>query len=116
MKNKKIILRGIPASPGKAEGRVRILPSVEDAEKKFKAGDIIVTHMTDPNWVIYMKKAKAIITNSGGALSHAAIVSRELGIPCIVGTKIATDILKDNMTIIINGEEGIIYETKNSSK
>jgi len=107
---KRVILKGIPASTGDVTGRVRVLPSVEDAEKKFKEGDIIVTHMTDPNWVIYMKKAKAIITNSGGALSHAAIVSRELGIPCVVGTKTATETLKDNMIVTVSGREGLVYE------
>jgi len=115
MANKKIILKGIPASPGEVKGRAKILPSVEDAEKKFKESDIIVTHMTDPNWVIYMKKAKAIITNSGGALSHAAIVSRELGIPCVVGTKIATEVLKSNMKVIVDGGKGLVY-VENSSR
>lgn len=110
MRNRKIILKGIPASVGIAKGRARILLSVEETEKKFKEGDIIVTYMTDPSWVIYMGRARAILTNDGGILSHAAIVSRELGIPCIVGTKKATQIIKDGRMIQVDANRGIIYE------
>ena len=77
---------------------------------KMRKGDILVTEMTNPLFVPAIQKAKAIVTDVGGLLSHAAIVSRELGIPCVVGTKKATKILKDNQKIIVNATKGEIYE------
>lgn len=109
MSKQKIILRGIPASVGITKGSVRVVFDPFEIPEKFKGGDILVTSMTDPRWTISMRKAKAIITNSGGVLSHAAIVSRELGIPCVVGTKNATEKLKDGMKIKVDGLRGIIY-------
>ena len=89
------------------KGKVNIIISNNEL-KKFKKGQILVTSATRPDFVPIMKQAKAIITNEGGLLSHAAIVSRELNIPCIVGTKIATQVLKDGDKIEINIKKGII--------
>ncbi len=102
------ILTGAPASPGIGTGPVKILKSPKEIGKVQK-GDILVAPMTSPDYVPAMKKAAAIVTNEGGQTSHAAIVSRELGIPCVVGTKEATEKLKDNTIITVNGESGQIY-------
>ncbi len=103
---KKLIGKG--ASMGEVIGKVKVMPSFSSARKKFEEGCIIVTLTTSPVWVPYMSKAKAIITEEGGLLSHAAIVSRELGIPCIVGVKEATKILKDDQEVKLNGQTGEI--------
>ena len=105
------ILEGLPAAPGVISGIVRIVPEIEDIEKVMK-GDILVTKMTSPSWVPVMKKASGIITNEGGRTCHAAIVSRELGIPCVVGTSKATEFLKDGQEVTIDGFNGKIYEGK----
>lgn len=106
----KLILAGQTASPGIATGIVNILKSARDI-KRVKRGDILVTDMTTPDFVPAMKKAVAIITNKGGQTSHAAIVSRELGVPCIVGTKKATRKLKQGSVITVDATEGKIYQT-----
>jgi phosphohistidine swiveling domain-containing protein len=93
--------RGLTASMGKARGSVKVLKSVNEMDKVEK-GDILVAVMTRPDYVPAMKKASAIITDEGGVTCHAAIVARELGIPCIIGTKIATKVLKDNMQVEVN--------------
>src|SRR5512144_2438061 len=93
-------------------GRVRVVASTAEMDK-VQAGDVLVTDMTDPNWEPVMKKASAIITNKGGRTCHAAIVARELGIPAIVGSGVATDILSDGQLITAScceGDEGIVYE------
>jgi len=105
------ILEGLPAAPGIITGIVRIVPEIDDIEKVMK-GDILVTKMTSPSWVPVMKKASGIITNEGGRTCHAAIVSRELGIPCVVGTSTATELLKDGQEVTIDGFNGKIYEGK----
>ncbi len=76
----------------------------------FKEGEILVTEMTAPDWVPAMRKAAGIITNGGGMTAHAAIVSRELGVPCVVGTKGATEVLKTGQEVSMDGALGIIYE------
>ena len=106
-----ILTKGIPASPGIAYGRARVLLDLKDA-KNFQQGDILVTRMTDPDWVPIMKIASAIVTDEGGRTSHAAIVSRELGIPAVVGTGNATKVIKDGQEITVDGTRGIIYEGK----
>ena len=109
----KVIVKGLPASPGKVSGRVHVLldPSRID---EFKEGEILVTEMTAPDWVPAMKKAKAIVTDSGGMTCHASIVSRELGIPCIVGTKsrgeAATVTIPDGIDVTIDATHGVVYE------
>lgn len=106
----KLLLAGETASPGIATGIVNILKSARDI-KKVKHGDILVTDMTTPDFVPAMKKAVAIVTNKGGQTSHAAIVSRELGVPCIVGTKTATNKLKPGRVVTVDATEGKIYMT-----
>ena len=104
----KIVLEGLAASPGVARGRARVVRNVAQIAN-VKKGDILVTQMTSPDWVPTMKKSLAIITDEGGVTCHAAIVSRELGIPCVVGTEKATDILEDGDEVTVNGYEGIVY-------
>lgn len=110
---RKIIVQGLPASPGKASGVARVVNNPELIDT-FKDGEILITEMTAPDWVPAMKKAKAIITNLGGMTCHASIVSRELGIPCIVGTKSrgigATEAIKDGMTITVDASNGVVYQ------
>jgi len=105
----KIILRGQGASPGIASGKVVIVRDVKDTGK-VKEGDIMVTQMTNPDMVPAMRKVAAIVTDEGGMTCHAAIVSRELGTPAVVGTKTATQVLKLGQTITVDGEKGFIYE------
>lgn len=105
---KDVILEGSPASPGYASGKVVIIHSASDIGK-IKQGDVLVTEMTNPDFVPAMRKASAIVTDEGGVTSHAAIVSRELGIPAVVGTKLATSILTDKEVITINGYNGQVY-------
>ncbi|MCC7552558.1 phosphoenolpyruvate synthase [Candidatus Micrarchaeota archaeon] len=104
-----VLLKGLGASPGIYFGKVKLTPSNEDIDKVEK-GDILVTSMTSPDFVPAMKRAGAIITDHGGSTSHAAIVSRELGIPCIVGTNEATKKLSDGMEITVDAIRGIVYE------
>ncbi len=103
------ILSGSPASPGIGIGPVRIIHSPKEIDK-VKKGDILVAPQTNPDYVPAMKKAAAIITEKGGRTSHAAIVSRELGIPAVVGTEHATHVLKNDMIISVNGETGEIFK------
>lgn len=85
---------GNPSYAGKVFGKVRIIPTIKELED-MKDGEILVCPMTNPDYMPVIRKAAAIVTDEGGILCHAAIVSRELKIPCIVGTKIATEVLKD---------------------
>lgn len=107
-KEGEILVRGIPASPGVAGGAVKVALSVEEAARKMRRGDVLVTKMTDPDWVPYMKLASAIVTDEGGLTAHAAIVARELGIPAVVGTGNATKVLKDGMMVTVDGSRGIV--------
>ncbi|TDA25582.1 MAG: phosphoenolpyruvate synthase [Archaeoglobi archaeon] len=104
----KILLKGLGASPGIAVGEVKIVGSERDISK-VKDGDVLVAVMTTPDMVPAMKKASAIVTDEGGLTCHAAIVSRELGVPAVVGTKNATKLLKDGMLVTVDGEKGIVY-------
>lgn len=104
-----IILTGDPASPGIATGPVTILKSAADIDK-LRTGDVLVAPQTNPDFVPAMKKAVAIITDSGGRTSHAAIVSREIGIPAVVGTSSATRLLKQGHIVTVNGATGHIYK------
>ena len=106
---KEILVKGVSASPGIAMGPVKIVLSPKEISKVEK-GDVLVTKMTSPDFVPAMKKASAIITDEGGQTSHAAIVSRELGIPAIVGTENATTVLKDKMIVTVDAKEGKIYK------
>ena len=104
-----VILDGQSASPGIGVGAVKIINSMADLPK-IKKGDVMVTEMTNPDMVVAMQKSAAIVTDEGGMTSHAAIVSREMGIPCIVGTETATSDLKDGMRITVDGANGKVYE------
>ena len=110
---REVVVKGLPASPGRVAGKAHVIldPSKID---EFKEGEILVTTMTAPDWVPAMKKAKAIVTDAGGMTCHASIVSRELGIPCIVGTKSrseeATVAIKDGQTITVDATNGIVYD------
>lgn len=111
--NRKVLVKGLPASPGRVTGKAHVIldPSMIDT---FKEGEILVTEMTAPDWVPAMKKARAIVTDSGGMTCHASIVSRELGIPCIVGCKsrgtTATAGIPNGMEITVDATNGIVYE------
>ncbi|MDO8503107.1 MAG: phosphoenolpyruvate synthase [bacterium] len=106
-KSSEAILRGQGASPGIVTGIVKIVSSAKNLGK-IKQGDILVTQMTSPDFVPAMKRAAAIVTDSGGVTSHAAIVSRELGLPCVVGTETATQKLHDGQVITVNGKDGTV--------
>ncbi|OGM30707.1 phosphoenolpyruvate synthase [Candidatus Woesebacteria bacterium RIFCSPHIGHO2_02_FULL_42_20] len=102
------ILTGAGASPGIATGVVRIVKNPKEINK-VASGDILVAPMTSPDFVPAMKKAMGIVTDEGGQTSHAAIVSRELGVPCVVGTKEATKKLKDGDVVTVDGRAGYVY-------
>ena len=108
MSKKKSLLKGISASPGKVKGKVRIILNPSGIGKMRK-GDILVTGMTNPLFVPAMGKAAAVVTDVGGITCHAAIVSRELSIPCVVGARQATKILKDGMEVLVDGESGEVF-------
>ncbi len=103
------LVRGLGAAPGSAAGPARVVATLADAGK-FSAGEVLVAHMTAPDWVPLMRKAAAIVTDSGGMTCHAAIVSRELGIPCVVGTAEATKVLRDGEVVTVNAGEGVVTE------
>jgi len=109
------ILRGAAASPGIGIGCVKILKSPKEIGK-IQKGDILVASMTSPDYVPAMKKAVAIITDQGGLTSHAAIVSRELGVPCVVGSKEATKKLKEDMIVTVDGAKGMVFAGGKVSK
>lgn len=103
------ILTGVPASKGMApvRGTVQIILRIEDVGA-FQAGNILVTVMTNPYFIPAMRKTRAIITDEGGVTCHAAITARELTIPCIIGTKVATHVLKDGDRVEVDAEKGIV--------
>ena len=107
--NLELLLQGSPASPGIAAGPVKVLKSAKELEKVLP-GDVLVAPQTNPDFVPAMKKAVAIVTDSGGRTSHAAIVSREIGIPAVVGTGKATTMLRDGMVVTVNGAKGEVYK------
>ena len=106
-----IITKGLGASPGMGSGAVKIVREIDELDK-VETGDILVTVMTTPDMVPAMKRASGIITDEGGVTCHAAIVSRELGIPCVVGTTDATQILDEEQLVTIDGNKGIVYKGK----
>lgn len=110
-----VLLKGLAASPGVGSGEIT---KIKDADElsKVKDGDVLCTTMTTPDMVPGMKRSAAIITDEGGMTSHAAIVSRELGIPCIVGTSNATEVLENGQTVTVDGSEGRVYEGRHESK
>ncbi|WP_323171120.1 phosphoenolpyruvate synthase [Natrialba sp. PRR66] len=104
-----VIVDGLGSSPGTVSGAARIVTKLDDLDK-VSDGDIIVTEMTMPDMVPAMKRAAGIVTDEGGMTSHAAIVSRELGVPAVVGTTNATTVLEDGRVITLDGDKGAILE------
>lgn len=108
------MLEGLGASPGIAYGEAKLVADATELGK-VKQGDILVAVMTTPDMVPAMKRAAAIVTDEGGMTCHAAIVSRELGCPAVVGTRKATQLLTDGMKITVDGEKGLVFEGKKES-
>ena len=105
------IIKGTVASKGKAKGKVIIALSTEDFPK-IKQGSILVANMTTPWYTPYLSKVQAIVTDEGGIGCHASIIARELGIPCVIGTKIATSIFKDGDLVEVDADKGIVKKIK----
>jgi len=106
-----VLLAGASASPGMASGPVKVVYGASQIDK-VASGDTLVAEITTPDYVPAMKRAVAIVTDRGGRTSHAAIVSRELGIPCVVGTGEATTMLTDGQMITVDGSRGKVYQGK----
>ena len=100
-------LSGTVASKGTARGTARLVLKVDDIQK-VKRGDILISSMTRPEMVVAMKRAAAIVTDEGGITSHAAVVSRELGIPCVINTKRATRLFKDGDVVEVDANTGVV--------
>jgi pyruvate,water dikinase len=103
------LLLGLAASPGVVAGAVRVLHTPNEGEQ-LATGEILVAPMTAPDWVPVIRRAAALVTDSGGMTCHAAIVARELGVPCVVGTRRATEVLRDGMVVTVDAERGAVYE------
>ncbi|MBI4777705.1 hypothetical protein HY792_02095 [Candidatus Desantisbacteria bacterium] len=101
------ILKGHPASPGIVEGRARLILCIDDL-KKIEDGEILVCPITTPSWTIVFSRIRAIVTNVGGSMSHAAIVCREYGLPAVVGTGFATQTIKNGQWLRVDGQKGIV--------
>ena len=108
------LVHGLGAAPGRASGAVRLMRRPDEAGS-FPDGGVLVAHMTTPDWVPLMRRAAAIVTDSGGMTCHAAIVSRELGIPCVVGTGDATRTLRDGEAVTVDATRGVVLEGAVSS-
>jgi len=107
----KVVVRGISAGRrGYGIGKAKVVLNIDDAHKEMSKGDILVTGMTDPDFVPFMKMASAIVTDKGGITSHAAIVSRELNIPCVVGTETATQVMITGQDYTVDSRNGVIYD------
>ncbi len=104
-----VLLRGLGGAPGSASGAARVLTSLADAAA-LGDGDVLVTHMTSPDWLPLLRRAAGVVTDSGGMTCHAAIVSRELGIPCVVGTREATKRLRDGEVVTVDATRGLVLE------
>lgn len=107
---RKVIAQGLPASPGLHAGKAKIVLGLQEAGRLMREGDLLVTRMTNPDWVPYMKIAGAIVTDDGGTTCHAAIVSREMGVPCIVGARNATKLLQNGAEYTVDAKAGVIYD------
>ena len=108
----RVLVQGRSVGDKIAQGPVRVIKNVQQIHE-FQAGEVLVTDKTDPDWEPIMKRAQAIVTNRGGRTCHAAIVSRELGLPAIVGTEHATDLLHDGQLVTVScaeGDTGFVYE------
>lgn len=105
------LVKGLPASPGIASGKVKYIANINEIAR-VEDGDVLVTVMTNPDMVPAMRRASAVVTDEGGRTCHAAIVSRELGIPCIVGAKTASSTLKEGMEVTVDATRGVVYKGK----
>jgi pyruvate,water dikinase len=105
----RLLVQGLAASHGRAAGTVRVLQSADQGDQLL-AGEILVAPMTSPDWVPTMRRAVALVTDGGGVTCHAAIVSRELGVPCVVGARNATKVLRDGEVVTVDGALGVVYE------
>ncbi|MBQ8016674.1 MAG: phosphoenolpyruvate synthase [Methanobrevibacter sp.] len=103
-----VLVRGLGASPGMASGEVKIILDIDELDK-VEDGDVMVTTMTTPDMVPAMRRASGIVTDEGGVTCHASIISRELGIPCVVGTGDATSVLKENDGVTLDGKKGLVF-------
>jgi pyruvate,water dikinase len=103
------ILTGGAASPGTAIGVVRIIRDPRNLGEVQK-GDVLVTTMTTPDMVPAMERAVAVVTDEGGRTCHAAIIARELGIPCVVGTRVATQLLEEGTLVYVDGSNGEVFK------
>ena len=110
-----VLVRGLGASPGMASGKVKIVLDIDELDK-IKDGDIMVTTMTTPDMVPAMRRASGIVTDEGGVTCHASIISRELGIPCVVGTGSATTTLEENSGVTLDGKKGLVFEGISETK
>ena len=104
-----VLIKGLGASPGIASGKVKIIHNLDELDK-VNEGDVMVTTMTTPDMVPAMKRSSAIVTDEGGVTCHASIISRELGIPCVVGTGSATNDLEENSGVSADGTKGLVYD------
>ncbi|MHB1088645.1 MAG: putative PEP-binding protein, partial [Acidimicrobiales bacterium] len=109
-----ILLQGLAASSGRATGKVRVLESPDQGDE-LRDGEILVARMTSPDWVPTMRRAGALVTDEGGTTCHAAIVSRELGVPCVVGARTATKLLRTGELVTVDGGQGAVYAGEVSS-
>ena len=108
--NRIVAVQGLAASPGLHAGRAKVVLNLQDGARMMKEKDILVTRMTNPDWVPYMKIAGAIVTEDGGTTCHAAIVSREMGVPCIVGARNATRVLQTGKEYTVDAKAGVVYQ------
>lgn len=104
----KEIVRGITASKGIAKGKARIILNANEISRVLE-GDVLVARFTEPSFTIAMMKASAFVTDIGGICSHAAIIARELGVPCIVGAKNATTLIKEGKEVTVDADQGIVF-------
>ena len=100
-----VLARGLAAAPGMASGKVRVLQTPDEGDRLLE-GEVLVAQMTNPDWLPTIRRAAALVTNTGGMTCHAAIVARELGVPCVVGTRTATRDLHDGTTVTVDGAHG----------
>ncbi len=105
----KVLVRGLGASPGRATGRARVIASPAEGAA-LQEGEVLVATMTSPDWVPLLQRAAALVTDGGGMTCHGAIVSRELGVPCVVGTRRGTELLRDGELVTVDGTRGVVCE------
>jgi pyruvate,water dikinase len=101
------IIQGLGASPGVVQGKAKVVRSLDEA-RKLEKGDIMVCEMTMPPWTPLFSIVSAVVADTGGPLSHCAIVSREYKMPCVVGSVVGTSVINDGMTLTVDGAKGIV--------